>query len=230
MKLQISDLKAWELGRVRKKPKKGEGKYYGRSGDHLTAYEGEFHRRNGEHPNPIESKTDETAVVVSRHGKPHGRHPLLNAVIQPTITYSQVRSSSTSASTTNPTRARRSRSREEDDAYFRCLNIFRQECAEHDSKVRALEEYRVTQMENVYSALQNGTPVPPMGPPPPNPEPYPQLITIEEFLARGTGTPGSHGSNVDGGSSTPASRSPVTTLRLGGGRAPSPSTRGSPPP
>jgi hypothetical protein len=124
MKQPVSYMKAFKLGRVRKKPKEGKGPYYGNTEENLVAYEDEFCVRHGEDSNPIEEKTDETAVVVSGHSKKHGRHKILNGVIQPTMSYAQVRASSTSASMANPTRARPSGSSQHDVSIFLLFILF----------------------------------------------------------------------------------------------------------
>jgi hypothetical protein len=91
LKVPISDIKARELGRVRNKRKEGEGKYYGRSGENLTAYREEFCRlRTGKAvADPIESGTDETAVVAIAPKK-HGCYPVLDGVITPAVSYTQL--------------------------------------------------------------------------------------------------------------------------------------------
>ena len=76
---------------MRKKRKDGEGKYYGRTEENLKAYTEEFRRL---HPgedvaNPIQSETDETAVVGIAP-KLHGRYPVLDGVITPAISYTRL--------------------------------------------------------------------------------------------------------------------------------------------
>lgn len=114
LKRPISHIEAWSLGRVRKDPKKGESPYYGKSEEHLTNYKASFIERNPPGVDPIASETDETAMVMSAHGRPHGRSGVLDGVFQPAISYVQLRTSSTGASAANPSRARPSRSKEEE--------------------------------------------------------------------------------------------------------------------
>lgn len=227
LKRPISHIEAWSLGRVRKDPKKGESPYYGKSEEHLTNYKASFIERNPPGVDPIASETDETAMVMSAHGRPHGRSGVLDGVFQPAISYVQLRTSSTGASAANPSRARPSRSKEE-EAYSRYVKTYRQEFAEHEAKRVRVEEYRAQQLQNMYIWMESGTRAAPMGPAPPNPGPTPVMLTMEEFLTRGDDeTLGSGQASYTPGDGTPASGSPMTPVHNPGGGG-STSCRGSP--
>ena len=122
----LTDMQSFEMGRVRKTPKDGKGPYYGATAEHLEAYKEEFHRRNGEDRDPLLSETDETAVVLSGHGKSHGRYALLNNVIKPAVKYTELRASSTTReSMANPSRAWwPTQSKEEEVSIFLLFILF----------------------------------------------------------------------------------------------------------
>lgn len=99
MKRPLSDIEAWKLARVRSKRKDGEGEYYGRTEENLTAYTESYQRF---HPGsavdePIQSETDETAVVAIQPKK-HGRYPVLDGVITPSVSYTRLRATNPSLS------------------------------------------------------------------------------------------------------------------------------------
>lgn len=156
----------------------------------------------------------------------NGRYPLLDRVIKPAVSITQLRATSPSVSTVNTSWAQPSGSSQ--DAYIKLVEIHRLECEQHAEKVRAYEEHNrmlmtvsfaplraniniallflltfvfawSTNMKNMYLAIQTGAALPPMGPPPPLPGPYRRIPSFEEFVALGNGTPGTYGSSVGGG-------------------------------
>jgi hypothetical protein len=86
--------------------KPGEEQYYGKSGTYLQNYATAFKKLHGEDSQPLEEEVDETVVIVSGLGKRHGRHQILDGVIAPTTTLTQVRASSMSSSQLIPPRPR----------------------------------------------------------------------------------------------------------------------------
>ena len=121
----LTDMQSFEMARVRKVPKDGKGRYYGTIEENLKAYK-EFHQRNGEDRDPLLCETDETAVVLSGHGKPHGRHELLDTVIKPSVKLTELRASNTTReSMANPSRAMRpTQSKEQEVSIFLLFILF----------------------------------------------------------------------------------------------------------
>jgi hypothetical protein len=98
-------LGAWKMSHKKTKvDKPGEEQYYGKSGTYLQNYATAFKKLHGEDSQPLEEEVDETVVIVSGLGKRHGRHQILDGVIAPTTTLTQVRASSMSSSQLIPPR------------------------------------------------------------------------------------------------------------------------------
>jgi hypothetical protein len=91
LKWPLSDMESWKLARVRSNRKDGEGEYYGKTEENLTAYTEEYQRLDpgSAFADPIQSKTDETAVVGIQPML-HGCYPVLDGVITPSIYYTCV--------------------------------------------------------------------------------------------------------------------------------------------
>ena len=102
LKRLLLDMEAWELAHVRSKPKDGKGKYYGKSGEHLETYKELYLGYNADTPDPIKEATDDR-VVVGIGPKSHGRHPVLDAVVTPSISYTQLRLTNPSLSSGSST-------------------------------------------------------------------------------------------------------------------------------
>ena len=105
LKRPLSDMKAWEIAHVRTKPKDGKGKYYGKSGEHLETCKELYLGYNPDTPGPIKEATDDRAVV-GIGPKSHGRQAVLDVVVTPSISYTQLRVTNPSLSShTSTTRA-----------------------------------------------------------------------------------------------------------------------------
>ena len=92
LKRPLSDIESWRLARVRPNPKAGESEYYGHTGENLTSYTKEFQKWNPGTSDPLSVDTDERAAV-SIGPKSHGRHPILDSVITPSVSYRRIRAS-----------------------------------------------------------------------------------------------------------------------------------------
>ncbi|KAM3406194.1 hypothetical protein ACQJBY_000319 [Aegilops geniculata] len=91
LKRPLSHMQAWEIAHTRKDPKPGEPKYYGKKTAHRKKACSDGYLAL--HPNthdPIAADLDER-VVVGMGPKEHGREAVLDAVITPTISYTQLR-------------------------------------------------------------------------------------------------------------------------------------------
>ena len=91
LKRPLSHMQAWEIAHTRKDPKPGEPKYYGKkTAKRKKAYSEAYLELHPDTPDPIAAPLDDMAVV--RMGpKEHGREAVLDAVITPTISYTQLR-------------------------------------------------------------------------------------------------------------------------------------------
>ncbi|XP_048538000.1 uncharacterized protein LOC125516698 [Triticum urartu] len=91
LKRPLSHMQAWEIAHTRKDPKPGEPKYYGKKTEgRKKAYSEAYLELHPDTPDPIAAPLDEMAVV--RMGpKEHGRDAILDAVITPSISYTQLR-------------------------------------------------------------------------------------------------------------------------------------------
>ena len=90
LKRPLSHMEAWEITHTRKKPKPGEAKYYGKTAEYKKAYSEGYLSLHPDTPDPIAADLDER-VVVGMGPKEHGREAVLDAVITPTISYTQLR-------------------------------------------------------------------------------------------------------------------------------------------
>ena len=93
LKRPLSVMQAWEIAHTRKDPKPGEPKYYGKkTAGRKKAYSEGYPKLHPDTPDPIAADLDDR-VVVSMGPKEHGREAVLDAVITPTISYTQLRES-----------------------------------------------------------------------------------------------------------------------------------------
>ena len=91
LKRPLSHMQAWEIAHTRKDPKPGEPKYYGKKTMHRKkAYSDGYLALHPDTPDHIAADLDER-VVVGMGPKEHGREAVLDAVITPSISYTQLR-------------------------------------------------------------------------------------------------------------------------------------------
>jgi len=91
LKRPLSHMQAWEIAHTRKDPKPGEPKYYGKkTAWRKEAYSAAYLKLHPDTPDPIAADLDER-VVVGMGPKEHGREAVLDAVITPSISYTQLR-------------------------------------------------------------------------------------------------------------------------------------------
>ncbi|XP_071681446.1 uncharacterized protein [Lolium perenne] len=229
----LTNLGAWKMSHKKTKvDKPREEKYYGKSGTYLQNYATAFKKLHGEDSQPLEEEVDETVVIVSGLGKRHGRHQILDGVIAPTTTLTQVRASSMSSSQLIPPRPRPGGSRQAfdtslDEAYNRLYESYEEKLEEYVKSVEAHDAYQASHNAAVMAYITTGV-QPTMGSPPPPKPPLPRIPTREEFLASvASGIPGSAQSSTDFGraSASPSpslSQSrPITPIHTGSSRGPS---------
>ena len=91
LKRPLSHMQAWEIAHTRKDSKLGEPKYYGKkTTQRKKAYSDGYLRLHPDTPDPIAADLDDR-VVVSMGPKEHGREAVLDVVVTPTISYTQLR-------------------------------------------------------------------------------------------------------------------------------------------
>lgn len=97
LKRPLSHMEAWEIAHTRRKPKAGEGQYYGKTAQKKKAYSEGYLRLHPDTPDPMKAALDDR-VVVGMGPKAHGRQPVLDAVVTPSISYTQLRATDPSLS------------------------------------------------------------------------------------------------------------------------------------
>jgi hypothetical protein len=97
LKRPLSHMEAWEIAHTRRKPKPGEAKYYGKTAEKKKAYSEGYLRLHPGTPDPISADLDER-VVVGMGPKKHGWEAVLDDVITPSISYTQLRATDPSLS------------------------------------------------------------------------------------------------------------------------------------
>ncbi|XP_048546200.1 uncharacterized protein LOC125525240 [Triticum urartu] len=86
LKRPLSHMEAWEIAHTRRNPKPCKANYYGKTAKKKKAYSDEYLMLHPDTPDPISADLDER-VVVGMGPKKHGREPVLDAVITPSISY-----------------------------------------------------------------------------------------------------------------------------------------------
>lgn len=96
LKRPLSHMEAWEIAHMRRNPKPGEAKYYGKTAEKKETYSEDYLRLHPGTSDPISADLDER-VVVCMGPKKDGREPVLDAVITPSISYTQLRATDSSS-------------------------------------------------------------------------------------------------------------------------------------
>ena len=159
-------------------------------------------------------------LVVGMGPKAHGRQPVLDAVVTPSISYTQVQATDPSLSQRTSTTMTGAQSHSLlAERHYAYMEYTRQETMAWSARFAAVEDHNTRMMTLICESMVART-VPVMEPPPPI-GPQPVLLTFEEFLAQHPGTTVGIGGSFVGGDVgqgvTPESRSPVTPIHRGGG-------------
>jgi hypothetical protein len=109
LKRPLSHMEAWEIAHTRRKPKPGEAKYYGKTEHKKKAYSEEYLRLHPDTPDPMKTALDDM-VVVGMGPKAHGRQPVLDAVVNPSISFTRLRATDPSLSQRTSTPSAQSQS------------------------------------------------------------------------------------------------------------------------
>ncbi|KAM3262807.1 hypothetical protein ACQJBY_053119 [Aegilops geniculata] len=159
-------------------------------------------------------------VVVGMGPKAHDRQPVLDAVVTPSISYTQLQATDPSLSQrTSMTMTSAQSHSLLAERHYVYMEYTRQETMALHVSLLAMHEHNTRMMTHVVECMAAGR-VPQLQPAP-SPPPQPVLLTFGEFLAQHLGpSPGTGGSFVGGGAGwgiTPEPRSPVTPIHRGGG-------------
>ncbi|KAM0861342.1 hypothetical protein ACQ4PT_045956 [Festuca glaucescens] len=222
---EIPRIQVWQAAHKKKELVEGKVVYYGKTEESVDSYKKAFKSLHGEDSDPLSEPFDEMAVMISGHGKPHGRTSILNEVHKPTITLPRIRNMTSSSGVCMPPRPRRLTQTSDDarmtEAYEQLQEEFQHKMHEYEVANSASREHMQEQTKALFAALTAGAP-PPQYVEPPVVPPLPKMPTKVEFLAQfHGGTPGSstHSNNPFGrsaASSPDASPAERTPLHFGG--------------
>ncbi|XP_040249872.2 uncharacterized protein [Aegilops tauschii subsp. strangulata] len=206
LKRPLSHMQAWEIAHTRKDPKPGEPKYYGKKTvGRKKAYSEGYLALHPDTPDPIAADLDERVVV-------------LDVVITPSISYTQLRRIDPTLSQRTSTRMSSAPSlslfQEQQTAY---MEYTRQETMAWHDRLHAYHQQRDREIQHTFQEMAAGRC--PQWPSAEGPPAQPVLLTFEEFVAQNAGpSPGTGASTVGGGlRNTPETRSPTTPIHGDGG-------------
>ncbi|XP_048527436.1 uncharacterized protein LOC125506757 [Triticum urartu] len=155
-------------------------------------------------------------AVVRMGPKEHGREAVLDAVITPSISYTQLRriDPSLSQRTSQPVTSTQYLFQEQQSAY---MEYTRQETMAWHQRLYEHQVQRDSQMQQAFQDMAAGRC--PQFPPAQCPPAQPVLMRFEEFVAQNAGPSSGTGGSIVGGGlrSTPETRSPTTPIHGGGG-------------
>ena len=122
---EIPRIQVWQAAHKKKELVEGKVVYYGKTEESVDSYKKAFKSLHGEDSDPLSEPFDEMAVMISGHGKPHGRTSILNEVHKPTITLPRIRNMTSSSGVCMPPRPRRSTQTSDDVSFLSFLSSFR---------------------------------------------------------------------------------------------------------
>ncbi|KAM0828656.1 hypothetical protein ACQ4PT_067408 [Festuca glaucescens] len=165
----------------------GEVAYYGKVTESVKKYTEAFKKLHGEDSDPLSQPLDETAVMISGVGKPHGRTSILNAVHKPTITLPRIRHITSSSGMCMPPRPWHSTQTSDDarweETYEQLHAEFQQKMQEYEEAATAARRHESEQTKALFLAMRTGAQPPEYVEPPVVP-PMPRLPSKTEFLAQ----------------------------------------------
>ncbi|KAM3189083.1 hypothetical protein ACQJBY_067803 [Aegilops geniculata] len=177
-------MQAWEIAHTRKDSKPGEPQYYGKhTAGKKQAYSEAYLKLHPDTPDPIAAPLDDRAVV-SMGPKEHGREAVLDAVITPSISYTQLRriDPSLTQRTSQPVTSTQSLFQEQQSAYLEYT------CHETMAWHQRLYEHQVKRDSQMQQAFQDmASDKCPQFPPAQCPPAQPVLMSFEEFVAQNSG-------------------------------------------
>ncbi|KAM0919313.1 hypothetical protein ACQ4PT_008241 [Festuca glaucescens] len=184
---EIPRIQVWQTAHKKNELVEGKVMYYGKTEVFVESYSKAFKSLHGDDSDPLSQPLDETAVMISGQGKPHGRTAILNAVHKPTITLPRIRHMTSSSGVCMPPRPRRPTQTSDDarveEAYEQLQEEFQQKMHEYEVASIASRQHDREQTKALFEALRAGAPLPLYVEPPVVP-PLPKMLTKTEFLAQ----------------------------------------------
>ncbi|KAM0840277.1 hypothetical protein ACQ4PT_059769 [Festuca glaucescens] len=83
---EIPRIQVWQAAHKKKELVEGKVVYYGKTEESVDSYKKAFKSLHGEDSDPLSEPFDEMAVMISGHGKPHGRTSILNEALFAALT------------------------------------------------------------------------------------------------------------------------------------------------
>ena len=134
---EVHDIAVWQRMKMKKpdleKPQPQLPEYFGSSEEDLRSYCSTVQGFYPELDDPIHAETDETSLILSGHGRQHGRLRVLNAVVKPTTSFTRLKATLPAGSPPIPPPRRPRRSTSTHDVsfpHFHPLSDFRSCMAE----------------------------------------------------------------------------------------------------
>ena len=112
------------MAHEKKDPVSGAVTYYNHAPKKVDNYKKVFKALRGADSDPLSEPIDETAVMISGGGQPHGRPAILGAVHKPTITLPRIRHITSSSGMPMPSHPRRSTQPSDDVSFLPSLSSF----------------------------------------------------------------------------------------------------------
>ena len=121
-------LQSWQKMKEKKrdltKPQPQFPEYYGKADKALDSYSTTFQSFHPEVEDPLSQEVDGRAIVLSGHGRPHGRNRLLDRVVRPDMTLTQAKATLPVGSTLIPPRPEPRRSTSTDVSFLLIFILF----------------------------------------------------------------------------------------------------------
>uniref|UniRef100_A0A0E0CIY8 Uncharacterized protein n=1 Tax=Oryza meridionalis TaxID=40149 RepID=A0A0E0CIY8_9ORYZ len=140
-------------------------------------YKSKFAERNGDRSDPMRSPVDSLALYESNYGKPHGKWPLFNGVVNNKEALVEVKSGSSSSALKRQRREAEDLQRRRESEKFQLQNVYTQKMSEWSTK--AYKSYTMGHKLLETMARDQGyssADIPPPLSPPPEPPTSPVIV------------------------------------------------------
>ncbi|KAM0901749.1 hypothetical protein ACQ4PT_019762 [Festuca glaucescens] len=184
---EIPEIQVWQSTHKKKDLVGGEVANYGKVTESMKNYTEVFKSLHGEDSDPLSQPLNETAVMISGRGKPHGRTSILSAVHKPATTLPRIRYITLSSGVCMPPRPWRSTQTSNDarweEAYEQLQEEFQKKMQEYEEAATAARRHESKQTKALFLAMRTVAQPPEYVEPPVVP-PMPRLPSKTEFLAQ----------------------------------------------